>query len=616
MTKLGGDASASTPRPPAGANETIPIVFGDQTPLAGVLTLPGAATSLEFGAVVCAPLGLENVCTYRPLRTLAERIADRGVPVLRFDWAGYGDSADPPPRANALELWLDAIGSAVAKLRSEAGVAEVALLGLRIGATLAMLEAARSGDIGRLALLAPHVRGRAYLRELAAFEAVADQTAFSTPALPPPPLPPGSFETGGFLFSASERRALEAIDLRAPVAGGHVPARVLIVATQTDQALESFAEGLAADGSSVVSRLLPELAHVWESSQQSYLPPDCSAPIVDWLVDGCAARAPRGETSVGVPALMRLDDGAICEEATMLETGRGRLFAVTCASAENLEQRAPDWVVFLNTGRIRRGGTSRLSTNWARRWARAGVPSIRLDVLGVGDSDGIGVGDEVLVDDPSISYSEAVLTDVRAALAWLAEHHHAERFMVIGLCSGATIGFELALSEPQVVGAGLINTPAWHWDDRLSQLNAWREARLAGTGLLAFARTARGRGRQWTLRALSGALVSLTGSASEVWGRPRVRTSLGRLRADGTRVAAIYSERDFGLEYLAEALGPDYRDELARAGVTLEIVKGPDHTFRPLWSHAVLTDFLERLLRSIGFLDHSTLQTAARVEAR
>jgi hypothetical protein len=33
------------------------------------------------------------------------------------------------------------------------------------------------------------------------------------------------------------------------------------------------------------------------------------------------------------------------------------------------------------------------------------------------------------------------------------------------------------------------------------------------------------------------------------------------------------------------------------------VIAGPDHTFRPLWSHDLVQDRLERLLASIGYLD-------------
>jgi hypothetical protein len=44
--------------------------------------------------------------------------------------------------------------------------------------------------------------------------------------------------------------------------------------------------------------------------------------------------------------------------------------------------------------------------------------------------------------------------------------------------------------------------------------------------------------------------------------------------------------------------------------MTAEIIHGPDHTFRPLWSHPVLRRSLETHLRLIGFLEAGELNAA------
>ena len=104
------------------------------------------------------------------------------------------------------------------------------------------------------------------------------------------------------------------------------------------------------------------------------MPPECSGLIVDWLLEGVAPQPPRPVPVRQLPAVLRLEQGAIQEQTTLLDTPSGRLFAVTCGPSEPVAS-GEDWVVFLNTGRIRRGGTSRLSTIWARRRARASARS-------------------------------------------------------------------------------------------------------------------------------------------------------------------------------------------------------------------------------------------------
>ena len=75
------------------------------------------------------------------------------------------------------------------------------------------------------------------------------------------------------------------------------------------------------------------------------------------------------------------------------------------------------------------------------------------------------------------------------------------------------------------------------------------------------------------------------------------------MRDSGTRVGVLFASGDEGILWLERILGFDPLAELEREGVTLEVVDGPDHTFRPLWSHTLVEQFLDRLLTSAGFLD-------------
>src|SRR5687768_785158 len=123
-----------------------PVVFGESPQLFGMLTLPAGAVGTR-GVVVCAPFGQEGTHSYRPLRTLAQRIAADGSPVLRFDWPGSGDSGDREAPVETAAGWTQPVCEAVAALRANADVDEVALVGLRVGATIALLAALEDGAV-------------------------------------------------------------------------------------------------------------------------------------------------------------------------------------------------------------------------------------------------------------------------------------------------------------------------------------------------------------------------------------------------------------------------------------------------------------------------------------
>ena len=52
----------------------------------------GSIPSGDLVAVVCGPVGHEYTRAHRTLRHLADSLAGRGVPTMRFDYHGIGDS--------------------------------------------------------------------------------------------------------------------------------------------------------------------------------------------------------------------------------------------------------------------------------------------------------------------------------------------------------------------------------------------------------------------------------------------------------------------------------------------------------------------------------------------
>lgn len=99
---------------------------------------------------------------------LATQLERAGYAGLRFDYSGTGDSLGDSSAAT-IDAWVDDVVIAAERLRVASGAARVAMIGLRLGATLAMLASARGAVRPRhLLLWDPVVDGAAYLRELVA----------------------------------------------------------------------------------------------------------------------------------------------------------------------------------------------------------------------------------------------------------------------------------------------------------------------------------------------------------------------------------------------------------------------------------------------------------------
>lgn len=116
--------------------------------------------------VFCHPFAEEKLWAHRVFVSFARTLADRGFAVLRFDMTGHGDSTGDFKDAN-VDVYLSDIGAVVAEAtRRYPMAARRGLLGLRLGATLAVLAAERDADFSELVLWDPIVDGAKYAQEI------------------------------------------------------------------------------------------------------------------------------------------------------------------------------------------------------------------------------------------------------------------------------------------------------------------------------------------------------------------------------------------------------------------------------------------------------------------
>lgn len=116
--------------------------------------------------LLCNPFGEEANRAHRSYRVLATQLERAGYASLRFDYSGTGDSLGDSADAS-VEAWLADIATAADRLKAASGATRIAVVGLRLGATLAMLASAGELRLRHLLLWDPVVDGAAYLRELA-----------------------------------------------------------------------------------------------------------------------------------------------------------------------------------------------------------------------------------------------------------------------------------------------------------------------------------------------------------------------------------------------------------------------------------------------------------------
>lgn len=129
-------------------------------------------------------------------------------------------------------------------------------------------------------------------------------------------------------------------------------------------------------------------------------------------------------------------------------------------------------VIFLNSGILHHVGACRLYVSAARALAAQGYTAMRFDHAGIGDSE---------VRREAMPFEPGAILDTRDAMGHLSSTKGIQRFVLMGLCSGADMSFRVASQDPRVVG--LVQLDAWayrtlgyyvrHYGKRARDLSAW-----------------------------------------------------------------------------------------------------------------------------------------------
>ena len=103
-------------------------------------------------------------------------------------------------------------------------------------------------------------------------------------------------------------------------------------------------------------------------------------------------------------------------------------------------------VVFLDAGVLPHVGPNRVHVRLARELAGDGFVSMRFDFSGLGDSRPRR---------DAVPFAESVVAETRAAMDVLAARG-SRSFLLFGICSGADAALRVALQDPRVAGAVLV----------------------------------------------------------------------------------------------------------------------------------------------------------------
>lgn len=608
--RLSGSPSINTP---AGLMTPFYFVSGGQQ-LFAWLHRPTVAAQADMGMVICKPFGYEALCGYRAMRAFAEIAVALGMPVLRFDFLGTGDSADIGPAADQLNVWLNDLDAAIADLRRRTGVTRICLLGFRLGALLATLVAERGAAVDGLIVVAPVLSGRRYLRELRTTQMAAalgsSDTAISTGASM---LPPGAMEVSGYALSAATIAALSHIDLtglkRPPTAAALVIDRsdlpqardwsekLIALGVQTEYcAAPGFVEMmLTAPQFTVNPKAMLTAVHEWllrQRRESGSVRVDASEPL--------SAEDVATSLSASVLSLARSDNGPTtnASERPVLIDGQLGLFGIAAEPPPNeLRHRA---VVLLNAGADYHIGASRMYVSFARRWAARGYVVLRMDLAGLGDSaPRPGHKDNQI-------FAPTVLEDVRIAIEFVRQRYGIRDLTLGGLCSAAYHVLRAAVAGLPVNRILMVNPQNFSWKESmelgdLQLADVVREVRIyreRAFSLLTWKRLLRGQIDVWTVARVYahhlriGVESAVRGLAQRLHIRlPRdLGAELEDIAGRGVRVVFVFARGDPGVELLRIQGGA----AVARLGnrCRVHIIDDADHTFTRLRPRMLLEDVL------------------------
>jgi dienelactone hydrolase len=410
-----------------GLNAT-PIWFGPtDLPLFGWLHLPQEANA---GVVLCRPIGLEALSAYRTYRCLAEKLADKGVVTLQFDYTGTGDSAGDPADVVGIGTWLADISSAIDFVRNT-GVSRVGLVGLRLGATLAA-KAAADNDVEALVLWDPCETGRGFLREQRMLAVAIGAEPGGDPASVE------GVEIPGLLLPEDLAETIRA--LRLDDSACVLAPRLLLLTRPERPSSENLRKQLSTHN--VECRdAVGQAQFIDVEPGAAVLPQQAITDIVSWLSQALDCPAVRTrvrfhpETSPTAIVARSTADRSIIERTVRI--GTENLFGIV-TEPQKAELSSMPAVVFVNAGLLPHSGPARLWVEMARSWAAQGVRVLRVDLGGLGDSP-TRQGRQ-----PDVVYPAEAIEDVVDAARFIAPEDP-EGVVLVGLCSGGYHALEGAL---------------------------------------------------------------------------------------------------------------------------------------------------------------------------
>lgn len=523
----------------------------------------------SHGVLLCGPVGFEALCTRQSWNVLGDMLAARGMHVLRFDYPGEGDALDRTPGALLADEAIASIRAGAQWLADVACVTTLSVIGFRLGAAFA-LKALADRKVHQLALLAPVLSGRTYLRELQLTSQIIAEMR------PGQDAEPGEINVCGFVTSAPDCAAIKTLTKLEPIGAS----RTLLAMEPDRPAPEEFADAEVITFSGYGRLVSPPT--------ESLIPFDDFNAITDWMTrdlpEKALASGPFVATTSAKPAILVGDTF----RETHLRFGRsGQLVGVLCEPAT---AQSNVCVHIMNAGANYHIGWARMAVEHARALAKDGIASLRYDFSGIGDSVWYAEGAR-----PHIYASRHIEDSIEAIEAMAARGYRDH--IPVGLCAGAYVAFHVAARDARVTGAVAANAIrlVWHAGDRVDDLatemlqptTVYKEKMFSSSE---WKRVLSGEVSVARIAKVVGSLIQKVGKKSLMLARIEppltddnrvVRDVLVEATKRGACVTFLHAERDQSRDEAERHFGAGLKFALKQPGVSIERIAGADHELTP-----------------------------------
>jgi len=423
---------------------------------------PNSETTHTSTIVICPPIAVEYMNSYRTLRYTADYFAAAGIPVLRFDYLGNGSSVEHNNELSYIESFVYSIRKACEYAKKRSGNENIILLGFRIGALFSAIYNKES-PIKSMIIWGGVFNGKKYVRELKALQLTGVESEEASEE--------NEIDVAGTLLSKSEAEELSRINL----INNNTPYKNILLVNRDDFRKDKKQINHWLENNVNISEIETiDFQDIITDPHNSKVPHTTIKEIVNSTISEISNNTitkpiyKDAKNSVNLSYL----ETEIIERFVKFGTDNNSFGIITEPLSVN--QKLPV-IILPNSGANHHAGPNRLYVNIARKLASIGFICLRFDLNSIGDS----LSHERLEHDvyPALSENEII-----ACQQLLCRKYNTEKFILIGLCSGAYTAFNAAqkIKKNNISESILINPLTFHWeegmtlsDSSVSTYHAW-----------------------------------------------------------------------------------------------------------------------------------------------